>query len=271
MGAEVISVINNIGVEFMWQANPQIWPRTAPVLFPIVGKLCNNQYHINEQTYQLGQHGFARDLMFNVISHNNDKAVFELTHTNETLKIYPFKFTFQITYTLNQNNLNCQYVVCNLSPTPMPFNIGAHPGFALPDENLSNYQVLFECDEKPERHLLSNGLFNGTTQVIPIENKTLNLHVNLFDDDAIVMKNIASSWVNLKHTKSPWQIAILFKGFNSLGIWTKQQCQQFVCIEPWIGYADNVEGNGSFFNKPDIIVLQESQTFAVDYTITCNS
>ena len=59
-GAEMHSIQHD-DIEYLWQADPKFWGRHAPVLFPIVGKLKNGQYHYNEQTYQMGGHGFARD------------------------------------------------------------------------------------------------------------------------------------------------------------------------------------------------------------------
>ena len=40
------------------------WPRHAPVLFPIVGRLAGDQLRHGGSAYRLTQHGFARDRVF---------------------------------------------------------------------------------------------------------------------------------------------------------------------------------------------------------------
>lgn len=61
VGAELISIQNTEGTEFIWQADPKVWGRHAPVLFPIVGRLKDNHYYLDDKEYQMTQHGFARD------------------------------------------------------------------------------------------------------------------------------------------------------------------------------------------------------------------
>ena len=58
-GAEIKSVKHHNGTEFMWQADADIWPRTAPVLFPIVGKVKNDLLRVNDKGYPISQHGFV--------------------------------------------------------------------------------------------------------------------------------------------------------------------------------------------------------------------
>ena len=47
----------------LWQAGP-VWPRHAPVLFPIVGRLKDDRLRHQGKSYHLPQHGFARDRRF---------------------------------------------------------------------------------------------------------------------------------------------------------------------------------------------------------------
>jgi galactose mutarotase-like enzyme len=62
-GAELCSLRTPDGQELLWQAGP-VWPRHAPWLFPIVGRLKNDELRHRGQSYKLTQHGFARDLQF---------------------------------------------------------------------------------------------------------------------------------------------------------------------------------------------------------------
>ena len=47
-GAELCSIVCN-EKEYLWQADPAFWKRHSPVLFPIVGSVWENEYHINTE------------------------------------------------------------------------------------------------------------------------------------------------------------------------------------------------------------------------------
>jgi galactose mutarotase-like enzyme len=92
LGAE-LSSLKTSQDELLWQADKSVWPRHAPVLFPIVGKLKNDNYRFKEQEYKLSQHGFARDQEFVLIHQDERSLEFELTATEETLRVYPFRLS----------------------------------------------------------------------------------------------------------------------------------------------------------------------------------
>ena len=113
-GAELISIQNNqTKREYIWEGNPEYWGKHSPILFPIVGTLKNNAYRFNGQNYTLPRHGFARDYEFKVISQESDKVIFSLQENATTLAAYPFDFEFRLKYTLQENQLELQYIVDN--------------------------------------------------------------------------------------------------------------------------------------------------------------
>lgn len=75
-GAELKSLKDGSGNEYMWEGNPKYWGKHSPVLFPIVGTLKNNSYLYNGNIYALTRHGFARDNVFTVQEQQDDRAVF---------------------------------------------------------------------------------------------------------------------------------------------------------------------------------------------------
>ncbi|WP_242851368.1 hypothetical protein [Clostridium sp. DMHC 10] len=132
-GAELTSIKTvKDGAEYLWTAKSDIWARHAPILFPIVGKVKNNTYRINDDTYTLSQHGFARDMNFEVMEGTSDKAVFKLTYNEETLSKYPYKFELIVKYELKENEIEASYKVKNVDSQEIYFSIGAHPGFNCP-------------------------------------------------------------------------------------------------------------------------------------------
>ena len=189
-GAELQSVKDKKDeTEYMWQADPTVWGRHAPILFPIVGRLKDNSYSWKGQSYQMKQHGFARDRVFDVDNHDGTKVSFTFKADSETCQLYPFDFKLIIQYTLQARRLSISYEVYNEGNELMPFTIGAHPGFSCPileGEKLDDYVVEFDQEEYAVKHLLDDGLFNGSMKPILKHESRLPIDAHSFDEDAIV-------------------------------------------------------------------------------------
>jgi galactose mutarotase-like enzyme len=267
-GAELKSIYHKErSQEYVWQGSPDWWPRRAPVLFPIVGKLNQNGYRFGEKSFSLPQHGFARDTRFNVQSNNGEAMTFCLSANAGLLEKYPFQFDLKINYRLKENILLETYEVVNPGSEPIYFSIGAHPGFALqPGEILSDYYIEFEKAETLDRHLLEEGLFNGSTERVLTNEKILNIEADAFKRDAIVFKGMKSRYVFLKSRKSPYSIKFDFPDFPYFGIWSKPGAS-FICLEPWCGLADRKGFEGELKDKEGIQMLGGGQTFSRGFSI----
>ncbi|WP_417941326.1 aldose 1-epimerase family protein [Flavobacterium sp. RS13.1] len=263
-GAELFSLTNNQKKEYIWNGDPNYWPKHSPILFPIVGSLRNETYTFNKKEYHLARHGFARDMEFQLIEKTASSATFSLCYDEATLQKYPFKFELQIIYKLEANKLNIAYKVINKQTTQIPFSIGAHPAFALP-ENFSNYSIQFEKEEKLEYSLLENGLISNTNEILETSNNTVTLNYKLFENDALVFKTLESNSLTILENSKPY-IKVDFKDFPNLGIWTKENAP-FICIEPWFGYSDTVEKSGDLFKKEGILILEANQSFDTSFDI----
>lgn len=110
-----------------------------PILFPICGNLPDNTYHApNGQTYPLKQHGFARDLPWQVGDrHTTDRAALtlHLVSNDTTRAVYPFEFALAFTYALRGTTLTITQRVENRDTQPLPFSLGLHPYFAIADKS----------------------------------------------------------------------------------------------------------------------------------------
>lgn len=270
LGAELKSLFNKKnGKEYLWQAHPAFWPRRAPVLFPIVGKVRNNQYHAEDKCWELGQHGFARDTIFQLTDKTKNSLTYSLKKSADTLKVYPYRFELLIQYSIHGNKLSIQYEVNNLDDKNIYFSIGGHPGFNCPlheGEKFTDYFIEFEKEETADRHLLTDGLFNGKTEKVLNKQKTLTLKEDLFKADAIVLKNLNSSFLKLKSKSSDYELTFNFRGFPYLGIWKKLEAP-FICIEPWFGLADKVGFEGAIEEKEGIVSLSEGDKFVCEYSV----
>src|ERR1700743_3956033 len=96
-GAELCALKNVDGLELIWQAGPQ-WPRHAPLLFPIVGRLKNDQLRHRGKTYPMKQHGFARDMRFEWVERAAASCTLVLVDNEETRGRYPFAFRLVISF-----------------------------------------------------------------------------------------------------------------------------------------------------------------------------
>lgn len=263
-GAELISLKNSENTEFIWEGNPEFWGKHSPVLFPIVGTLQNNTYLYENQSYHLSRHGFARDMEFAIVQKTEDTVAFCLQSSEETLKIYPFQFELQLIYTISDLGLEIQYKVFNKSASDLPFSLGAHPAFALPG-NFSDYAIEMEKDEKLQYNLLEHDLLSEQTGLLKLCNKKLDLNYKLFQNDALVFKNLESKTITILQNSKPL-LNIYFQDFPNLGIWTKLNAP-FICIEPWFGYSDHANSNGNILDKEGIQILKPDTDFKAKFHI----
>jgi len=266
-GAELCSLQTSDGTEYLWQADPAIWSRHAPLLFPIVGKLKNDQYTHNGKTYTLPQHGFARDMVFTLVEQTDDTLIYQLLPTDETRAVYPFDFELRVIYRLSGNSITIEYEVRNHGQEPMPFSIGAHPGFNLPAK-LDECFLTLEKEETLTAHLLGDdGLLSSEEIRITESSDCIPITKTLFDCDALILLDVNFEKMSIGSKNSDTRIALEFSGFPQLGIWAKPGAP-YICIEPWFGYADPQEPYGEISNKPGIQILPPNETFRCTQRIT---
>ena len=264
-GAELISIKLD-GKEKLHQGN-LFWNRHAPVLFPIVGQIKEGRTIINGKEYQMSQHGFARDMEFEEIEKSNFKHKYLLKSNEETLKKYPFLFELYITHIVDENTLITEYEVINKDNKKMLFGLGGHPAF-LCDYSSGDYEIEFDKKEESIEFLkLENGLLSNNRFENIMNNNKIRLHENIFDEDAIIMKNINSKIVSLINIKTNKKVLDFdFTGFPYLAIWSKKGAP-FVCIEPWFNTADKVDSDGIFENKENILTLNPNEKFNCKYKV----
>lgn len=271
-GAEISSLVSKPhSIEYMWQADPEIWGRHAPVLFPIVGRLKNDQYTYEGKSYTMKQHGFARNNEFELVSQAEDQLHFRLLPNDDIRKMYPFDFQMDIMYQLfqeeHEHGVKITYQIHNMGETTMPFSIGGHPGFSCPmvaGEELTDYDVVFEEKENLERHLLEGGLYNGETSPLLENEQIIPITPTLFDQDALVVHSPKSDIVSLVSRKSGHKLTVDISAFDYLGIWAKPGAP-FVCIEPWLGLADYTDATGDIMEKTGVHLLLAGKRHTCSY------
>ena len=183
-GAELTSIQCN-GKEMLFDGKT-FWNRQSPILFPIVGRIKDSKTEIEGQIYEMSQHGFARDMEFNQIEENH----YVLTYNEETLKKYPYKFELHVIYQIIEDTLQVEYQVKNIDNKKIYFGLGGHPAFSC-DYSTGQYEIVFDEKEDKIKFLkLKNGLIDTEKANNILENNKIHLTANIFDNDAIIMKNI---------------------------------------------------------------------------------
>lgn len=252
--------------ERLWQGDPTVWAGRAPILFPIVGALKNNQYLYQGKSYTLPRHGIARHAEFACIEHTTDRVTLRLTADADSLSVYPWQFELTVSFSMQQTKLLVQYAVTNQDTKPMFFTIGSHPAFAL-DRPPSEYYIEFSEAETLQRFpLTTDGLLTSGVDYLQ-DCDRLGLSDTLFDDDALIFKNIQSRSISLYHQDTPI-VTVDTGGAPHLGLWAKPAAR-FVCIEPWFGFSDDADSpTGTLEDKPEMKQLATGELFNYEWNIS---
>jgi galactose mutarotase-like enzyme len=263
-GAELKRLFNKVwNKELLWLADQKVWDRSAPILFPIVGKLKDDEFIFEEKVYQMPRHGFARDSEFVCTYCGDNRLEFTLTSTSETYKMYPFSFLLKVTYTLVESILKINYTVINTDNKEMYFSIGAHPGFDT--KNIENIDIVFENSEAHFFNLNSEGLVDFN-KPIEFNSNLIKISPELFKNDALIFKKLKSRFVDIVDKKSLEIVRIRLSNQPYFGIWGKPT-NQFVCLEPWNGIADTADHDKNLVNKIGIVKLAPQKEFNFNYEI----
>ena len=271
-GAELCSIVNKENKkEYIWQADPEVWASHAPNLFPIIGVIKNEKYFYEGKEYSVPKHGFIRyNKNIRLKERSEHQLVFELLYSDETLEMYPFKFDFRIAFTLNEKSIEVSHHIINLDSKPLYFSLGGHPAFNIlhfENEKIEDYALQFDRKMNLDTYLLNNdGLVTSETKSILKDQSEIQLSENIFDNDALIFKNIQSKNVDLISKKNGKILSVTYKDFKNLGIWAKPGAP-YVCIEPWLGIADVENTDQKIENKDGIIRLEAEDEFNADYII----
>jgi galactose mutarotase-like enzyme len=264
MGAELQSLSHPSKGNVMWRKNDLDWNRVSPILFPIVGRLLNDQYTYQDKKYAMRQHGFARDQWFDVHAHQKTSVTFCLKANDATRAHYPFEFELRVTYALMGSLLTISHEVMNTDLKDLLFSIGGHPGFHI-DGKLEDYVLDFGGEFTVQQHIISGNYYNGETKDLPLH-RTFNLSDSLFASNAIVIKSPPFESIGFGKKEGPKLLTLHCKDWSAVGLWTKPGAP-FFCIEPWWGWADTWDAEGVLSQKQGILSLLPGEIRRHRYSI----
>ena len=277
LGAELKSLKKiTTGTEYMWDANPEYWKRTSPVLFPIVGSLNNGSYKYEGKAYPMSQHGFARDMEFALLQQTEDALTFVLRSTDETKAKYPFDFELELGYRLIGNSVILSWRVTNRGNKEMHFSIGGHPAFLCPINNRGvqiEYKLLFNnrTGEKPTKItsgiIGDGGTLSERTKAFLLKDGMMEITADLFDEDALIIEHDQAHSVALCDREGQPYLTVRFDA-PLFGIWSPaKKNAPFICIEPWYGRCDRESFQGSLSEREWGNTLAAGEEFYAEYTV----
>lgn len=276
LGAELMSIKDNEGREYLWQGDEKYWKGRAYNLFPICGRLTEGKYTYQGKTYEMNLHGFVRKSELKLISDRGGSAVtFRMRGNEETKKMYPFRFNYLVKYALNGNELIITYALINSGTKELIYAFGGHPGFNVPmmDDKFEDYYLEFSDSANPRQVVMSPTCYTTEERknFSLRDGKILDLKHSLFDNDAIVLENVARA-VGLKSKNHNKSVTVSYpEEMKYLAFWhTTKSDAPFVAIEPWTslpsydGVVDDLE------TKKDMFRLQPGGTHSLSWSIKIN-
>lgn len=273
-GAELKSLKKlSTETEYMWKADPEFWGRTSPVLFPFVGSLKGKEYKAKGKTYPMSQHGFARDMEFELLSQSENEIWFELRSNAETLEKYPYEFILKLGYKLLEDGVEVLWQVENPAKEDLPFSIGGHPAFNCPIEEggkQTDYQIYLDArGEISSTRIGDQGLATDQKDVYTLKDGYLPVTENLFNHDALVLEHDQAKEVALCRADGAHYLTVTMEA-PLFGIWSPpHKNAPFICIEPWYGRCDHVGFAGELAEREWGNILAPGEVWKRGYQIRC--
>lgn len=272
MGAELQSIKDANGKEYLWQADPDYWPRHSPLLFPIVCSVNDDTYTVDGREYHLPRHGFARDTEFAVVSQSEEKVTLALHDTEETLKVYPYHFNLAVTYRLEGNRIHVIWHVENTDTREIHFQIGGHPAFNIPDmekgEKMHGSIMLDTAAPLIGLKSHIDGSHEMVEETVEAEMGVIELSDAFFRNDSVKIHNSQTHRAALLNSEGDPVVTVDYK-CPVIAFWSPyKKNAPFVCIEPWYGLGDPRGWQGEFKDKPMMNHLLPGSSFMSKYEIT---
>lgn len=244
------------GRRLLWTADPAMWARTAPILFPVVGRVRDGRIKVAGKSYPMSIHGFAASSRFDIVERSEDRVLLALADNAGTRSSFPFSFRLEVEYRVTPEALAVSLTVSNTGEGGLPYAAGWHPGFALPfsDTGRASHVVEFEAEETASvPAITAAGLFSSATRPVPLEGKRLPITDELMSREALCFLNARSRSVRLIAPDGA-AIRVEVENFPHLALWSRD-AGPFLCIETWTGHGDPDGFDGDIIDKPSMRVL----------------
>ena len=271
-GAELQSLLGADGTEYLWQGDAKYWSDRALNIFPYVARLNDKKYYLDGELHEMAIHGIAPYRDFTVTENDGVRMVFQLKADGKTMAEYPRDFVFRIIYALEGKTLKVTYECENQDGKTMYFGLGGHPGFNVPlapGKSFEDYRLRFAEKAEPFRVGFNADCF-VTHEDTPFEleeGTILNLRHDLFDDDAIVLRDMSREVT--RESDDGHSVTVAYPGMQYLGLWHWPKTDApYICIEPWCSLPADAGKITVFEEQSDLISLEPGKTYINDWSIS---
>ena len=269
--AELCSVLDMSKGERIWTADPSIWNRHAPILFPFVGRAAGGVYRVGGKEYAMKtQHGFARDIVFDCVEQSETAVRHVLTDTPQTREIYPFPFRLEVTHELDADDprlLHVTWSVRNCGDERMYYAIGGHPGFLLSD-GISKQDCAIRFPGKETLRYFGVGAdglaLPDQTHELQTKDGAVPFQTSLYDTWIFEKQGIDA--VEILGPDGRALVTLNCPQFPLLAVWAKES-GPFICLEPWYGRTDDSGFAGSLEEKPQEQSLEPGETRVICWSM----
>ena len=258
-GCELTSIFSKKdNTERLWQGDKSIWNGQSPILFPVIGRLLDDKYILDGKEYEMPKHGFARNHQWSLKEKSENSISFILTDSEQTFKMYPFRFKLIVTFTLEENKLSVRHTVINTDSRTIYFSLGAHPAFVCRIGDRLSFDTPETLDSM--KIDLEKSLLLTETKPVLKDETDIVITKDIFNEDALIFEGVKSEYVTLTSDNHNRKIRFNLGGAPYLGIWAKPGAP-YVCIEPWHGLNDTPERKADLSLKTGINALSEKEEF----------
>ncbi len=218
-----------------------------PVLFPAAGVIPGGTYPVEGRDVSMRRHGFARDLPWEVRTHEKNRAVLALGASEQTRPEYPWDFEARLTLTLSGEALRLTFAAENRDTRPMPLHLGYHPYFHVPQANKAITRLDTTATRAWDNQAQAPVPYTG----LDLTGAEVDLHVL----DPSGTRTTLSRGPGLRPVELSWS-----PSFKTLVVWTLRG-RDFVCVEPWTAPG------GALRSGEGLVHVAPGETFSSDFEI----
>ena len=272
-GAELQSIKDATGIEWLWQGDNAYWEDRAPNLFPFCGRFWNGLATADGVPCDPGMHGFFRHRVAKAEQISSTEIAFVQTEDAETLKAYPFAFEMKILYLLDGKKLTIRAEVTNTGDRILPYGYGGHPGFSTSFAGGKTEDYYLEFPVQNDARALCFDpdncfLTGGTKDFFQRDGRYFDLCDEFFATGSTFLCNMPEE-ITLKSRLSDRSLTLRYAGFSYLGFW-KAMGGSFICVEPWCSLPANLGESTELYDKKDLMRAAPAETNVHEYSIEIN-
>ncbi len=253
------------GEDWLHDGAAHWWARTAPLLFPVVGKSRGDQVRTGGRTYPMPMHGFVASQPFALAAASTDTALFRLADNAASRRHFPYAFQLEIRYRLSARSISLDARVINNGDSEMPVAFGTHPAFVwpLPGGERQPHLVRFDRDvSNLVPQITPDGLFRRETHPVAMQGRDLWLgHGECFTGRALCFLGDGGTGVRFGPENGPF-LKARGNGFRHLALWSKPRAP-FLSIEHWTAHGEDVDADCDLAQRPDATLLMPGDELQV--------